>query len=94
MCGDTGSSTHNERVERLCREVNISLSACTANVSAMSSERVSIPRIVFQPCSSLSAQLSTINTSLTCNDNGWQLYTQCTHVVGQHLISGCNNCSS
>lgn len=70
---------------------NVLLSACTADVSAMSNKRVAVPRINFQPCSLLAGQLTTINTSLRCQDNGC---IQCIHIVGQHLTIGCNDCSS
>lgn len=72
----------------------VALSTCTADVSAMSSERVAVPRITFQPCSLLNVQLSAINTSLRCQDNGRQMYIQCIHIVGQHLTVCCNDCSS
>ena len=73
---------------------SVHLSVVTADVTAMSRERVAVPRISFQPCSTLDTQLTTINPLLSCQDNGRRMYTQCIHVVGQHLDSGCTNCSS
>lgn len=73
---------------------NIHLSSVTADVSAMSGEHVAVPRIAFQPCPILVAQLSTINPTLRCQDNGRRMYTQVTHFVGQHLTSGCSSCTS
>ena len=70
------------------------LSAVTADVSAMSRDRVAVPRIAFQPCSGLMAQLATLNPHLRCQDNGRRMYTQCIHLVGEHLRLGCNDCLS
>lgn len=66
------------------------LSACHADVSAMSNEQVAAPHIAFQPCSLLAGQLNMINTSLRCQDNGRQMYIQCIHIVPL----GCNECTS
>ena len=71
----------------------IQLSAITADVSALSHERVAVPCIAYQPCATLATQLATINPHLWCQDSGRRMYTQCIHYVGQHLNAGCSNCS-
>ena len=73
---------------------SVQLSVVTADVTAMSRERVAVPRNSFQPCSTLDTQLTAINPLLSCQDNGKRMYNQCIHIVGQHLDSGCTNCLS
>ena len=62
------------------------------DVSQITGEWVTIPRLLFVPCSSLMQDLSCINPLQSCSDNGISLYKNAIELMGQHLILQCNNC--
>lgn len=77
-------------------------STLSANISqntAMSlpaeNEIVVVPTVSLVPCQILLHQLQqSINPLQTCDDHGRELYHQTIHIVGQHLLPGCNDCST
>ena len=53
-----------------------------------------ISQNLFHPCPALLNQLATVNIMLRCLDNGQGFYMGAIQIVGQHLQSGCVDCSS
>ena len=55
---------------------------------------VVVPRVSLDPCQVLLNELQrSVNPLQTCNDHGKELYSNTIHIVGQHLLPGCNDCS-
>lgn len=55
--------------------------------------RVVVPGVSLVPCQVLFSQLqASVNPLQACNDYGKELYSQTIHIVGQHLLPGCDNC--
>ena len=58
------------------------------------SEAVQIPQVSFVPCQTLSHELhQSVNPLDPCSDYGKQLYSRTIYIVGQHLLTSCNECS-
>lgn len=57
------------------------------------SDTVQVPEVSFVPCRALSHELhrSVIPTQ-PCSDYGKQLYSRTIRIIGQHLLSDCNDC--
>lgn len=53
---------------------------------------VQIPRINFQPCVLLRAQLAIIDPQGPSNDFGCDIYLRVVNIIGQHLQHNCNDC--
>ena len=66
----------------------------TVDVASMAGDRVEVSRNLFHPCPALAAQLSAMNIMLQCTDNGKRFYMLVIQLVGQHLKSGCIDCSN
>ncbi len=64
----------------------------TVNLPA-EDERVVVPTVSLTPCRGLLQQLRSIDPVQSCNDYGKELYSRTIHIVGQHLLPGCNECS-
>ena len=65
-----------------------------ANLPA-AEERVLVPRVSLVPCQVLLRQLQQLVDPLqSCDDHGRGLYCQTIHMVGHHLLPGCNDCST
>lgn len=66
-----------------------------ANTLPDGDECIIVPRVSLIPCQNLLAQLRQyINPLQPCSDFGKQLYNQTIQIVGQHLINGCDTCST
>ena len=56
-------------------------------------EHVVVPRVSLIPCQGLLHQLEqSINPLQSCNDYGKGLYIQTVHIIGHHLLPGCDEC--
>ena len=56
-------------------------------------EHVVVPRVSLVPCQGLLHQLEqSINPLQSCNDYGKGLYIQTVHIIGHHLLPGCDEC--
>ena len=55
-------------------------------------EAVGVPDVFFVPCQVLNSQLQQVHPCQSCSDHGKQLFGQTIRVVGQHLLSGCEEC--
>ena len=62
------------------------------DVSDLTQDRVSIPRVKFVPCPSLQHQLCIINPLQSCSGNGGTLYIRAIQAAGQHLSTHCTLC--
>ena len=56
-------------------------------------DHVRVPQLSFTPCSVLVQIIGTVDCSRESVDFGCDIYQQITTMVGQHLLSGCGNCS-
>ena len=56
-------------------------------------DRVEVPRIGFQPCSVLQAQMWVENPLRSSGNFGIDLYQEVIGIVGQHLSRGCTQCN-
>lgn len=54
---------------------------------------VTVNRIAFTPCGDLLQQLGSIDPLQNCEDIGRLLYVDTIHLIGRHLLAGCNNCT-
>lgn len=63
------------------------------DVSELTRDHVTVPRLLFIPCHHLLHDLNTINPLQPCSDNATSLYRRAIERAGQHLSSGCNQCS-
>ena len=64
----------------------------TIDTSQLVGEHVNVPRNTFVPCVALNQSLDTISPYELTTDHGRTLYNQTTAIVGQHLVSGCDQC--
>ena len=64
-----------------------------SDVETSQVDRVSVPRIIFIPCTALEQNLrSSISPLELTPDHGRTLYNQTIQIVGQHLAPGCDQC--
>ena len=63
------------------------------DVSDITGDHVTVPRIRFSPCPMLKLQLDVIDPLQTNSINGIALYTTTVQLVGQHLTLPCNQCT-
>ena len=60
-----------------------------------SHDPVPVPRCSFKPCQQMRQIIGTINPLMQCSDQGKGLYImEATNIVGQHLMAGCQYCST
>lgn len=63
-----------------------------SNVNIETPDRVTVPRLRFEPCLVLQQELASINSLQPCNDNGVSMFTNTLHIAGQHLQQ-CSDCN-
>ena len=66
--------------------------AQTAPIAA-SQERVTVPRINFQPCPTLYAQLRAVDPLWASVNCGEDIFQEVVQLTGHHLSNGCNHCT-
>ena len=64
----------------------------TSTTPPQSLDRVTVPRLKFQPCATLHRQLSSIDTMSPTSDFGCDTYMNVVDIVGLHLSPGCDEC--
>lgn len=67
--------------------------AIDVDVSQLTGNHVHFPRVSFTPCDGLLQDLSIINPLQSCSDNAISFYSNTIQIAGQHLTTGCNQCS-
>ena len=59
------------------------------------SQLVEVPEMLFAPCQRLCNQIQlSVNPLKSCNDNGKHLYILTIRTAGQHMQTGCDECSA
>lgn len=80
---DHMETVHNYTVGSLDGGLNL-------DVSSLTNEHVTIPRISFTPCSQLQHDLLSVNP---LSRDAMSLYKRTLEIVGQHLLTNCTQCS-
>ena len=63
------------------------------NPTNQPSNHVQVPQLCFSPCSHLLRSLSMINSLRESHNCGVDIYSDVINILGQHLVTGCNQCS-
>ena len=69
--------------------------SCTADQAQLTSpsDRVTVPRIQFNPCALLQIEMSQVDPLGPSTSFGCDLYCQIVNIVGSHLTGGCSHCT-
>ena len=82
-----------EGTNYIAQNYNVDVQDANVEVDIFDLTVVSVDRIVFTPCRDLLQLLAAIDPLQECTDNGRLLYIDAIHLIGMHLLPGCNNCT-
>ena len=75
----------------ILQNYDVNLQDTNVEVDRFEVTTVIVDCIAFTPCRDLFQQLATVDPLKECEDNGRSLYIDTIHLIGRHLLSGCNS---
>ena len=63
------------------------------NIDVNADDHVAVPHFRFVPCNSLLPAINDVNPLQHCPNHGISVFQALIHVVGQHLLLNCSNCT-